>query len=174
MIKKMLTCIAGVCLLMVPMGCHQPAGGWNWEESAPVIESVTTIAARIAFAQPDVQPHQAQICEITGQIVVVLDNYNDPDATFETMRQVALDVIRDLPDDVLDANGKTITITIVDSVLNTAWIFVRTHYEDFVDQNETQAAIAVANAVAKGINVACTEVLSANTFSADDLVILDK
>ena len=173
--RNLLTYLLGVCLITV-VGCNQPEGNWSWENSTPIIQNVSTIAARIAFAQPDVLPHQEQMCTISEQIVIVLDNFDDPDATFATVREVALDFIRNLPEDVLNPNAKPITITVVDSVLNTAWIFVQSNYTEFVNQNEAKAAVAVAKAVAKGIQGACVEIQSVDTFSADEfqLTINDK
>lgn len=145
----------GICLMLLGAMVLPACSTADWETAAPLIENVSTIAATIAFAQPDVAEHKAEICEAVAAVTGVLENYDDPDATFASVRQVALDAVRNLPADVLSDELKPLVITIVDTVLNTAWLYAKDSYSDLVNQDEVRMVLLVSSSVAKGINTAC-------------------
>ncbi len=154
--KKLLALFMVATLLYVP-SCTQENGDnqWDWEQATPLIENAATLAAQLAFAQPAVQPHREEVCKVALLVSQILENYDNSDATFDTVRQFTLDFIRNLPPETLSDGVKPIVITAVDSVMNGAWLFVRHYYSDAIANDEAQVAVAVARAVARGITNAC-------------------
>ena len=144
-----------VLCLMPMLGACTTGNGVDWETAAPIIENISAIGAGIAFAQPDVAEHKKEICTAVAAVTDVLENYDDPNATFESIRQVALDAVRNLPPEVLSDELKPLVITIVDTVLNTAWLYVKDNYQELIEQDQAKTVILVATSVARGINTAC-------------------
>lgn len=155
--RNVLAIIASVVLLF-STGCSMNNGGWGGktiDDFAPVIANVTATGARLAFLQDSVKPYRDQICDAVEQIAPLLENYNDPQATFESVRQETHRYIQELPPDILPEDAKEITLAIMDSILDTAFMYAEGHYRDLIDKNEAHVALEIARAVARGLNRAC-------------------
>lgn len=169
--KVLLSLLVMIGLVAAPSCSQQNGNTWDWDQAAPLIENATTLAATLAFAQPALAEHKEVVCTVALKVSEVLESYNDADATFESVRQLALDTVRNLPPEVLSDELKPLVITAVDTVMSGAWLFVRQHYLDMVENNEAQVALTVAKAVARGLTNAC----GTQTFSEGfDVVILNK
>ena len=153
--KKVLISIFLIAIMFCTLACNQPSNQWNWKQVTPLIENVTTITAQIAFAQPNIQPYKEKICKATLIVADILNDYNDSDATFNTIRQLALDTINNLSSDILDNNLKPIVIVTIDSVINGSWLFVKRYHSNMIENNETRIVLIVAKSIAKGVSDVC-------------------
>jgi hypothetical protein len=160
-----------LCLaLLFGSGCSQlnpsPGDGQvDWDRVNRSVENMTELTALIAFARDDVKPHKEAICTAVAEVAPVLENFNDPDATFEKIRGVALNAVKEIPSDVLPDGPKQIAVLVVDQVLDVVFLYTRDSYTDLVNRNEAQVALSVAKSVANGLNSACGSTVSA--FSTD-------
>jgi len=175
--KKLISLFAvllSVCLVAAP-GCTQPGNnGWDFEQVAPVIRSSTTILTQLAFNDPRVAPHKAEICEATGKVVDFLNSYNDPDASFDNLKTAVLDVINQLPPETLSNEAKQITLAITEFVLDSGWVFVRDNYLDLINKDEAKVTILLAKSVADGIQAACGTSVTTMSTAPDLNTYFDK
>lgn len=169
-ISTIMAVMLGICLLTT--GCSN--ANWNLDRIAPVLESTTSLIAKFAFADPRVAPHKEQICGVTDTITDVLDQIDDPDATFLTVKKAVLDAIGNIPDDKLPPAAKEITLAVVEFVLDQSWAYLRDNYLDLVNKDEAKAALILAKAVANGIESACAPVTSFSVEAQSLTEYLDK
>lgn len=150
------------CLLVLVLmtGCSQGDGQANWDRINRNVENFTELTALIAFSRDDVKPHKESICAATSEVTNVLENFNDPDATFEAIRGAALNAIKDLPADILPGSARPIAILVVDQVLDVVFVYVEDSYMDLLEKNEAVIALNVAKSAARGLDEACDPTIS--------------
>jgi len=143
-----------VCLLAVPMvGCS-----WGetdlWPVITPALRTITTQGATLVFSNETVAAKKAEICAAVAKISTVLANYEDPNATAATLRDLIVDSIASLD---LDPQVKTIVTKVVDGIATTAVNFLRDNYSDLIAKDEAKAVLEVSKAVALGLDDACSK-----------------
>jgi hypothetical protein len=150
--KKHVLCLAG---LMLFSGCSPGGGKINMDLVNRSVENLTEITALIAFARDDVKPHVSTICLVTAEVSKVLENFDDPDATFEALRIAALITIENLPPDVLPDSLRPLVILVVDQVLSVVFFYVRDAYGDLIERDESTVVLSVARSIARGLKSTC-------------------
>lgn len=144
--------ICSLLFLMVT-GCGGPIV--NWEQAKPSISRFSEIAATVAFSSDTVKPHTAQICSVVSQVSSVLSQYDDPQATFAKVRELALSTIGAIPETTVRADVKRIASLVVDQVLDSVFSYVQESYSDMVKSDQAGVALSVARSVSDGLNQAC-------------------
>lgn len=156
--KVVISCLS--VFLVVGSGCSQFTGGggtWSpndWDRISPSITAATEWAARTALQNSKVGPYVPEICSTMTDVSNVLSEFDDPNATFDKIREVALDAVRDKlgPGPVRDT-----AVLVVDQILNMAFLYARDKYSDFIDQDQNRTMLIVSRAVAKGVQNACAD-----------------
>lgn len=158
---KKFAALSILVMVMLATGCSQlnpgPGDGQvNWDRINQRVENTTELTAMIAFSRDDVKPHQEAICNAVNEISRIVENYDDPAATFESVRSAALNAVKDLPPEILPpGQAKQIAILVVDQVLDVVFTYVEDSYADLVGKNETRIVLSVTRSVASGLTSAC-------------------
>lgn len=158
---KKLNLLALVGLVAITTGCSQfnwPSDNQNWDRINRNITNATELAATVAFARDDVKDHHEHICAAAQSVSTVLANFNDTDATFAEVREVALQAVKDMTSDSLPSYARPIAVLVVDQILDVVFVYVEGSYSDLVSSSEGVIAISVARAVADGLTAACNSV----------------
>lgn len=163
-------CILTSLTLLVAgnFGCSllNPPGEPSWGEINRSVERFTELAARVAFVRDDVKPHKANICIAVKKILPLLETYEDSGATFDHLRSYVFEVIKDLPDEILNPEAKSICVLVIDQVLDIVFRYAKDSYVDLINQDEARMAITISRAVANGLNNACRDT-SLQSFSVE-------
>ncbi len=148
-----------ISCLMVPFltGCslfnNGPGGQppMNWEELAPKIQSRVKLISAFAFTMTQIKPHQAKICQTAAQISTMLNNYDDQDASFDTVRTAVMKIVNNIS----DPNIRNAVAAFTDVVLTEAFNYAWEHYENMINQDKVKATIMIARAIGDGLQEAC-------------------
>ena len=138
--------LGGCSMLIPPDDGQRPI-----EDLAPEIQNRVRLAALIAFSIDSVKPHKEQICQVANDIAGFLDTYDNPDATFQHIQAAVTELINAIPDPELRESARIVVEIVLTEAFNYAW----KHYSDFINRNETQTAIIIAQAIANGLREAC-------------------
>ena len=138
-------------LLMVAVlgstGCQM-----GWEQLTPTIGRVSEIALVTAFSREDVKIHKAEICNIVDKVADVLDNIDQPDITFDQIRDISRQTIVNMN---INADVTIITLIVADQVFDVAFQYVETYYNDLLQEDRVKVVIGVARAISNGFRNAC-------------------
>jgi len=126
----------------------------NWTVVSPIIEHVSATGARIAFTSPEVANHKPEICMGVSYVAEALEDWDDPNATFEQLRQLTLEALDKLP---LTPNIQPVVVVVVDGVMTSTVGYFNTFYSGLIEKDEARAVLAIARAVSRGLNSACGE-----------------
>ena len=155
MTKTMIS-LCSLMLLPTLSGCSlnngPGTGPPDWDRMAPVIQSRVRVVAAFAFTMQKVKPHKEGICKGAEQLSDFLNNYQDEDATFDTLRKAAMDYL-DVA--IEDPAVRETMIIVVDMVLTESFNYAWLHYMDLVNTDQAKAAHLIASAVANGLLEAC-------------------
>ena len=143
--------IIAALVMVLFSGCNQPTKP-NWELITPFVQAAAQQGATIAFAQPSVSLHKEEICVAVTQVADVLEQFNDPNATFDLLRQKML---AELDKITLPEPTKQIVVSVVDSVVSVAFACVKTNYSDLINTDQAQAVLIISKATAAGLQSAC-------------------
>ena len=135
--------------LVTSSGCNKPSGGWDFDQVAPTVQRATSLIAQVAFSDPRIANRKVKVCAATDAVVEFLILYNDPEATYDKLKDEVLKVIHNQPSENL------IIQVVTEFILDSAWAHVRENYAEFVEQNETQTVILLTKSVAAGLQQAC-------------------
>lgn len=156
-------CSIGLLMLLIP-GCSlmiPPDDGQkpDLDQMAPLIQARTRYVAAFAFSMDAVKPHKQAVCDAAIQISEFLATYDDKDASFENLQMAILAYIQQIE----NPNVRNAVTIVIDMVLTEAFNYAWQHYEDFINQDQTRAAIIVASAVADGLTEACALTMGSAT-----------
>lgn len=151
--KKLLIGIMVAVFALGSVGCTQLENPEDWERVTPTIKRVSEIALLTALQRPDVAERKNEICGAVYNVADVLDNIENPDATFDQIRQIALDAVNGMVD--LDPELKQIVLVVVDQVLDVAFQYVETYYNGLLQEDKVKIVIMVTRAVADGFRSGC-------------------
>lgn len=144
------------CSLMNPGPGNGGNGGISeWEKMAPIIQSRVRLVAAFAFTMEQVKPHKDAVCQATLLIGEFLNNYDDRDATFATLRAAVMQYLN-----TLDPSIREPAKIIVDMVLTEAFNYAWQHYENLINLDQTKVVLIVSDAVAQGLTEACRMTLT--------------
>jgi len=155
--------LAGCALMNTSPGDGQKP---DWDKLAPTIQSRTKYVAAFAFTMKQVQPHKNQICDIAANISNMLDNYDDKDASFETVRAAVMNIVSQIENPAL-RNGSAI---LVDMVLTEAFNYAWKHYENMINLDKVRTSVLVAQSVGAGLREACQMFVSTMNTNQDQYV----
>jgi hypothetical protein len=139
-----------VLLALCLTGC-QTTQKPNWDLIGPFIGTVAENGARLAFQQPQIAQHKTEICAAVNNIAAVLENYNDPNATLDTLRAKVLAELNKLP----DSQYKQYVVMLVDTVISLSVDTLKTYYGEMLKSDQAQAVLTVCKATADGLDSAC-------------------
>lgn len=145
-------------------GCTQVKTPDDWQQLSPTIERFTELTFRAALVRDDVKENKEAICNSVVAVAGTLARFEDPDVTFASIRQVALQAIRDLPPDAIPENVKPIALLVVDGGLDFVFLYARDSYEELLAKDEARVVMIVTNALATGMAKACVEDTQLRTF----------
>jgi len=151
-------------MLLIPFifGCSMEK--WSpeqWDSVSPSITGAVEFATRTAFQNEKVRPHVPDICNGMEGVSDVLSKINDPNATFDMIREKALQAVRDR---IPEGTARDVTILVVSQVLNITFMYVDDKYADLLNQDRARVMHIISTAVANGINNACAG-MSLSSFS---------
>lgn len=153
-------------MLLVPLvfGCSMEK--WSpeqWNSVSPSITGAVEFATRTAFQNEKVKPHVPEICNAMQGVSDVLSKIDDPNATFDMIREKALQAVKDR---IPEGTARDVAILVVSQVLNITFMYVDDKYADLLNQDQSRIMHIISTAVANGINNACSDVsLSSFSFS---------
>lgn len=167
--KKLAYCVLPL-MLVVMSGCSMGNGGiqpMTPEKLAPSIEKWTELAATIAFARDDVKEYKPVVCEAVTHVSMILDDYDDPAATFDKVRGVALNAIKDIEHPMFGTDAKRITVLVVDQVMDIVFMRVETKYRDLIEKDQARTVLTVTKALSAGISNACMSDASISSYEVE-------
>jgi len=133
----------------------------DWKTIEPSISAATEFAARTAFQNDKIKPIVPKLCESMPAVIVVLENFEDPDATLEGIKRAALKAIMDtLP----PGNVRNTASLVVDQILSITFLYAKDKYTNLIEKDEAQVAIIIARGASKGMNNACKTNISSFNF----------
>lgn len=162
-------------LLVLPMvfggGCSLNNGPkQDWDAMGPKIQRRVKYVAAFAFSMDQVKPYKAQVCETTDQIIELLNNYNNQEASFDAVRVAVMDLV-----DQIDNEGvRNAVMIFADIILTESFNYAWKHYSDWVKQDQVRTAIVVARAVSRGLRDACNLVASSASAMPNDIFTVPK
>lgn len=134
-------------------GCS--SGKWSpddWESVAPIIEITTDYTTRHLLQTVEFKPYSEQICSAINNVSNVLNKIDDPDLTFDKIRESAINAVKEkLP----QGPARDAALFIVDNVLSRVYISVKNRYEEFLEQDQNRIMLIISMAVSSGMNKAC-------------------
>ena len=140
-----------ICLFFVPFfGCSQLSP--TVESVAVEVERYTEIAATVAFARAEIQPHKAAICAAANHVSLVLSNYNDANATFEQVKCLALEAVNSTG--LNDVQKKVVTL-VISQVMDVTVSHVEKKYQDILSKDPVKNTLLITKALANGLNKGC-------------------
>ena len=156
--------LLGMCL----MGCASTGAhpGRTITDYAGDIERFTELAASVALLRDDVKELKEPVCAAVAEAVAVLENIDDPDATFDAMRFAALNAIKDFEHEKFTPGIRNVTVLVVDQILNAAYDRVEGRFADLLERAD--AVLVIGKSVANGLNNACASAMSISTFGIED------
>jgi len=147
--------MSGVVLVaLLSSGCADA----NWPLFSQAMQSLSKEAGKVILAHDQIAPKKKEICEAIGAVAEVLENYDNPDATFAELRKLTLDAIEMLK---IDENLKPYVTSVVDYVMTQLVGVAQSYYADFVQTSEARAVLEISRAVARGLREACNELPTA-------------
>lgn len=144
------------CLLFTA-GCSMQNGNWNpkdWETISPSVSAAAEFATRTALQNNQIKPHGAVICAAMHTVSNILSDFDDPNATFESVRNAAIKAIEN---SMIPGSARDAAIVVVDQMLNITFMYVRDKYEGLLEQDPTRVVIVVSKAIALGATNACRD-----------------
>lgn len=142
--------------LMGVIGCLNPhptnRPPLSPEELAQRVENTAHLGATLAFQMESVKQYKNQVCEIIEKTAIVLQSIDDPNASFDLIRQKVLEkVFSPIENDNLrDAVASILVLT-----FNESFHYVETHYKNLLEKEKTKTVLTVSKAIAQGLKRAC-------------------
>jgi len=140
--------LSGCRLLTPPVTGDGPP---DWDRFSTVLRGRVKFVASLAFSLEKVQPYKEQTCNVAVFLSQYLENYDDPNWTFEKL-EIVVNIWVDAIENV--NVRKTVTV-VVNIVLNEAFNYAWKHYKNLVDMDEVKSTKIVIQAVVDGLRDAC-------------------
>lgn len=145
-----------LCLLLIVFmgtGCSQLENPNDWERVTPTVQRISEIALLTAFSRDDIKEHKDEICYAVNQVADVLENIEDPTITFEGIRLIAINTVRESLN--LEPELEQLVLLVVDQVLDVTFQYVETYYNDLLQEDKFKIVVMVTQAIADGFRNAC-------------------
>lgn len=141
----------------------------NLEDHVDDIARFTELATRIAFTNEQIAANKEQVCLVVSDLTSVLANYEDPDATFDSLRVAAVASLNNalLNYPQIDGNLRAMIVLGVEQILDSAFDHVKGKYSDAISNEPVRSVLIVSKAVSEGINNACLGTQSMGSFSVE-------
>lgn len=141
----------------------------NLADYSDQITRFSEFATRIAFTNSDIAANKDQVCAIVSEVAFALENYEDPNATFASLKQTATNALNralaNYPQ--IDENLRAVIVLGFAQVLDSVFSHVQDRYSDLVNQEPARSVLIVSKAVAIGMNNACVGTQSLGSFSIE-------
>jgi hypothetical protein len=157
MIRKLMLSL--FCLTLFCTGCispgstpHDPQTPPTPQEQSEIITKRVKYVAIFALSTGTASPYREEICTEVDKLTILLNNYSDRNATFETVRTY---VFNQIDSQIKNAVVRGAVGLVVDIALTEAFNYAWEHYAVIIEQDKAAMAISVAKSVAAGIQQAC-------------------
>jgi len=148
--KKLLSVFC--VMFLMAAGCsamnNQPI---DWNGMSASVTNYSELTARMAFQTDKVKPYQQEICNAVNEIVPFLNNYSDPNATFDSLEHAVLAVINNST----TIKNKAIISLVVQDVMQVISAYVKDAYSSLIQQSVPKTVLTLSKAVATGLHNAC-------------------
>jgi hypothetical protein len=162
-----LTVLLGMCSIGCQFGGSRDSGqDLDIRDYADDIQRFTELAASVAFLRDDIKEYKEPVCSAVSEVVKVLENIHEPEATFALIREAALNAIQNFEHPDFIPPIKHVTTLVVDQILNAVYNRVEGRFGNLLERAD--AVIVLSNAVATGLNNACISAMSISTFSVEE------
>lgn len=151
-------CVLALMSLPTFLGCAQMKSPDDWTAIAPDIRHFTALTFKVILKTNSVQENKVGICQAVDVASGVLQNFDDPDATFAKLKEAALNAINNIPPTTLSPTLKSLAKAVVESGLNVAFDWVRGSYGDLLAKDEARIVLVVSRALSAGMQDACGDV----------------
>ena len=147
-----LFCLTLFCTACVSPG-NPPHDPQTPQDQAAVITKRVKYVAIFALSTGSAAPHREEICAEIDKLTILLDKYDDKNATFESIRTYVNNYI---DQQIKNATVRFAVSLVVDIALTEAFNYAWEHYAAIIEKDKTAMALSVAKSVAAGIQQACT------------------